>query len=132
MSFSSDLDRSCNPGQDTLHRNRRNCVSTSQEALRDSLKSILHAGYSRLNRFIGDYSSAFRKEDGRNEDWNNPILPGEHLKKKKTGFIIHDARPFIPRMTCISLSKRENNRVRIYLISLKILFIFRYFSCICV
>lgn len=75
MRFSSDLDRSCNPGQDTLHWNRRNCVSTSQVALRDSLKSILHAGYPRLNRFIGDYSSAFRKKDRRNEDWKYPILP---------------------------------------------------------
>lgn len=92
ISFSSDLDRSCNPGQDTLHRNRRNCVSTSQVALHDSLKSILHAGYPRLNRFIGDYSSAFRKEDRRNEDWKYPILPEA---SKKIGFIILDVRPFV-------------------------------------
>jgi len=57
---------------------RTRCIGiagiASQVALRDSLKSILHTGYPRLNPFIGDYSSAFRQKDRRDEDWKYSIL----------------------------------------------------------
>lgn len=113
------IDRSCNPERDAL---RSNCVSSGQVVLRDSLKSILHAGYPRLSPFIGDYSSAFRKKERHNalERIENIRYCRRHLK---TSFVILDLLPlFFPRVTGISLPKRENNQARLYLISFKILF----------
>jgi len=127
VSFPKGVDRSCNPERrDALRWDHWNCVSSGQVVLRDSLKSILHAGYSRLSPFIGDYSSAFRKKE--RHDALERIENIRYCRRyPKTGFVILDLFPLFPLVTRISLSKRENYRV--YLISLEISFLGLNVTC---
>lgn len=109
---------------------RTRCIAgiASQVALRDSLKSILHAGYPRSNPFIGDYSSAFRQKDRRNEDWKYSILADASKKLALLSLIFLLFREW---RASNYRKERITYRACLHLISLEILFIFRYFSCIC-